>query len=79
MLQRIYAIFVARNREFMRDRGTLAWNVVMPVILVFGLAFVFSGEGRDQYTVGVLQQATEIDAAVHPFLEVTLHRVRHVA
>ena len=69
MLQRIYAIFVARNREFLRDRGTLAWNVVMPVILVFGLAFVFSGEGRDQYTVGVLQQGTDIDTAVHPFLE----------
>ena len=64
MLQRIYAIFVARNREFLRDRGTLAWNVVMPVILVFGLAFVFSGEGRDQYTVGVLQQGTDIDTAV---------------
>ncbi len=69
MLQRIYAIFVARNREFLRDRGTLAWNVLMPIILVFGLAFVFSGEGRDQYTVGVLQQAAQIDPSQHPFLE----------
>jgi ABC-type multidrug transport system permease subunit len=69
MLQRIYAIFVARNREFLRDRGTLAWNVLMPVILVFGLAFIFSGEGRDQYTVGVLQEAAEIDPSLHPFLE----------
>ena len=69
MMQRIYAIFVARNREFLRDRGTLAWNLAMPIILVFGLAFVFSGEGRDQYTVGVLQQAGEIDTADHPFLE----------
>jgi ABC-type multidrug transport system permease subunit len=69
MLKRIYAVFVARNREFMRDRGTLAWNILMPVILVFGLAFVFGGEGRNQYTVGVLQAATEIDAGEHPFLE----------
>ena len=69
MLQRIYAIFVARNREFMRDRGTLAWNLAMPIVLVFGLAFVFGGEGRDQYTVGVLQQAGEIDSSLHPFLE----------
>ena len=69
MLKRTYAVFVARNREFMRDRGTLAWNLVMPVILVFGLAFVFGGEGRNQYTVGVLQASAEIDTSVHPFLE----------
>ena len=69
MLKRIYAVFVARNREFLRDRGSLAWNILMPVILVFGLAFVFGGEGRNQYTVGVLQAATEIDAGQHPFLE----------
>jgi ABC-2 type transport system permease protein len=70
MLKRIYAVFVARNREFVRDRGSLAWNLLMPVILVFGLAFVFGGEGRNQYTVGVLQAGTEIDASEHPFLEV---------
>jgi len=69
MLKRIYAVFIARNREFVRDRGTLAWNILMPVILVFGLAFVFGGEGRNQYTVGVLQAAIEIDAGEHPFLQ----------
>jgi len=69
MLKRIQAVFVARNREFLRDRGTLAWNILMPVILVFGLAFVFGGEGRNQYTVGVLQDAGEIDSGAHPFLE----------
>jgi ABC-2 type transport system permease protein len=70
MLKRIYAVFVARNREFVRDRGSLAWNLLMPVILVFGLAFVFGGEGHNQYTVGVLQAGAEIDADEHPFLAV---------
>ena len=69
MLRRIYAIFVARNREFLRDRGTLAWNIVMPVILVAGLALAFGGEGRTQFTVGVLQTANDIDETQHPFLE----------
>jgi ABC-type multidrug transport system permease subunit len=68
MLQRIYAIFIARNREFMRDRGTLAWNLALPVVLMFGLSLAFSGDGRDQYTVGVLQQAAELDLDQHPFL-----------
>jgi len=69
MLHRIYAIFLARNREFMRDRGTLAWNLLLPVVMMFGLSFAFSGDGRDQYTVGVLQEAAELDAEQHPFLE----------
>ena len=69
MFGRIYAIFMARNREFLRDRGTLAWNIVLPVVLMFGLAFAFSGDGRDQYTVGVLQAEPEIDTSQHPFLE----------
>lgn len=68
MLARIFAIFVARNREFLRDRGTLAWNIVLPVVLMFGLAFAFSGDGRDEYTVGVLQQSELLDSVAHPFL-----------
>jgi len=69
MLSRIYAIFVARNREFMRDRGTMAWNFGLPVVLMLGLSFAFNGDGRDEYTVGVLQETAELDTAQHPFLE----------
>ena len=53
MLRRIYAIFRSRNREFVRDRASLAWNLLLPVALVFGLSFAFDGQ-RDEYTVGVL-------------------------
>ena len=68
MLSRIYAIFVSRNREFFRDRSSLAWNLLLPVGLVFGLSFAFDGQ-RDEFTVGVLQTEAEIDIASHPFLE----------
>ncbi|MEO1203214.1 MAG: ABC transporter permease, partial [Pseudomonadota bacterium] len=69
MLGRIYAVFTARNREFLRDRGTLAWNIVLPVALMFGLSAAFSGDGRDQFTIGVLQSEAELDLEQHPFLE----------
>jgi ABC-type multidrug transport system permease subunit len=68
MFKRIYAIFHARNLEFLRDRGTLAWNLILPVMLMFGLSFIFSAD-RPVYTVGVLQSAAEIDASEHPFLD----------
>jgi ABC-2 type transport system permease protein len=68
MFGRIYAIFSARNREFLRDRGTLAWNVVLPVILVFALAFVF-GSDQNEFTIGVLQPGATLDKLGHPFLD----------
>ena len=51
---RIWAIFVARNREFFRDRATLSWSVALPVAIVFGFAFAFSGGAPERHTVGVL-------------------------
>ena len=69
MLKRIFAIFRARNLEFIRDRGSLSWNILLPVALMFGLSFIFSGGDRAVYTVGVLQQAEDVDVSIHPFLE----------
>lgn len=68
MLNRIYAIFRARNLEFVRDRGSMSWNIILPVALMFGLSFIFSAD-RAEYTVGVLQAGTEIDSSAHPYLE----------
>ena len=68
MLSRIYAIFRARNLEFVRDRGSMSWNLILPVALMFGLSFIFSNE-RAEYTVGVLQAEPEANTATHPFLD----------
>ena len=68
MWKRIYAVFQARNREFLRDRASLSWNLILPIALVFGLSFAF-GNDRDAYTVGVLQDSTEINVNAHPFLQ----------
>ncbi|MEE8427673.1 MAG: ABC transporter permease [Woeseiaceae bacterium] len=69
MLQRIYAIFRARNLEFLRDRAALSWNFILPVLLMFALAFIFGDGGRNEYTVGVLQEGSELILDQHPFLK----------
>ena len=69
MLKRIFAIFRARNLEFVRDRSSLSWNIILPVMLMFGLSFIFGGGDRTQYTVGVLQSGEHLDADLHPFLD----------
>jgi len=76
LLSRIFAIFKGRNREFVRDRSSFAWNLLLPVVLMFGLSFAFGGD-RSAYTVGILQDGDVINEEQHPFL--AMRYIRFVA
>ncbi len=56
-LRRFLTVLAARNREFIRDRSALGWNILFPVLIVAGFAFAFSGKPLDQYKVGVYAEA----------------------
>jgi len=30
-VKHFYAVFIARNKEFIRDRASWSWNIVFPV------------------------------------------------
>jgi len=52
-LKRLLAVFLTRNKEFLRDRAAMGWNLVFPVLIVAGFAFAFSGEPAPMYKVGI--------------------------
>jgi len=54
MLNRIFAILMARNIEFVRDRSALAWSFMLPIFLLVGFSFMFSEDGKQLYKVGLL-------------------------
>ena len=58
-LKRFFAVFKARNIEFFRDKSSLGWNLIFPVLLLIGFSFIFSGDGRSVYKVGVINLTTE--------------------
>ena len=66
MMGRLLAVLHARNLEFLRDRSTLIFTLLLPVLLVIGMGFVFGGPERPLFKVGVL--APGIEPATHPFL-----------
>ena len=67
--RRLRAATWARSLEFIRDKSAVGWNVIFPVLLVLGLAYVFSGPGQPMFKVGVLAPAgVALDAKLHPFL-----------
>lgn len=72
-LQRIGAVIYARSLEFIRDRSALSWSLVMPIVMVVGLAFIFSGDGQPLFKVGVIAEnlavETPVSPSLHPFLE----------
>jgi ABC-type multidrug transport system permease subunit len=52
-LGRFSTVLQARNREFLRDRMALSWNIVLPVLIVIGFAFAFTSDNKDIFKVGV--------------------------
>ena len=68
MIKRLLAVLHARNLEFVRDRSSMGWNLLLPVLLVLGMAIIFSKDDRPMFKVAVLQQAATIDTSEHPFL-----------
>lgn len=67
MMKRLLSVWHARNLEFVRDRGTLIFSIVLPIAIVIGMSFVFSGKERPLFKVGVL--TSNLAAEHHAFLQ----------
>lgn len=66
MIRRLLAVWHARNLEFLRDRGSLIFTLVLPLVLVVGMSFVFGGPERAVFKVAVLTD--DLGSVRHPFL-----------
>lgn len=58
--KRFLSVLKARDREFVRDRSALAWNILFPLLIVFGFAYAFTGNQLDQYKVGILGERESV-------------------
>jgi ABC-2 type transport system permease protein len=66
VIRRLLSVLHARNLEFLRDRSTLAFTLLLPIMLVFGMGVVFGGPERPLFKVGVLGSPHERQG--EPFL-----------
>jgi len=57
--KRFWTMFLARNREFFRDRAAFGWNFAFPFLLVAGFSIIFGGEERAEYKVGIFPSTIE--------------------
>lgn len=67
-MKRFLAALVARNREFLRDRTAVSWNIVMPVLIVMGFAFAFTTDSSDLFKVGLYGETDKARSQQQVFL-----------
>jgi ABC-2 type transport system permease protein len=67
VIRRLLAVWHARNLEFVRDRATLIFTLLLPISLIIGMGFVFGGPQRPLFKVGVV--TPHVDKQAHPFLQ----------
>lgn len=54
-MRRFLALLHARNIEFIRDKSSLAWNFIFPLLMIAGFAVVFSNDNKTLYKAGLLE------------------------
>ena len=53
-MKEILALWMARNREYYRDKGSLFWSFVATPFIVIVLAIAFSSESQEVFRAGLL-------------------------
>ena len=52
-MTRFLSLIVARNKEFYRDKGVLAWNFLFPFLVIVGFSFAFSRDNQEVFKVAL--------------------------
>ena len=68
-MRRFLAVLKARNLEFLRDRAALGWNIALPLLIVIGMWFIFSGGGKPLFKVAVLDGGVPLQQMQVAFLK----------
>ncbi len=59
----VWALLVARTKEYYRDRGALIWSLIFPACVIAAIAIAFSEDTQEVLRIGVYQpvDSAELD------------------
>ncbi|NCN39712.1 ABC transporter permease [bacterium] len=60
-MKRIWAVFQARNLEFVRDRSSLGWAFLFPFLVVLGFGYMFNSGEKPMYKVAEVAMEQSLD------------------
>lgn len=65
-MKKFLSVLIARNKEFTRDRASLAWSLLFPILVIFGFAFAFSESSQNVFKVGVTERRGSSSQSLAP-------------
>ena len=78
-MKQLIAIFKARNIEYYRDKSSLGWAFLFPLMIIIGCAIAFSNPDTSVFTVGIEgepQHYQGIDALNQPYIKLVSFSAR---
>ena len=72
-LKTIVTLIIARNKEFYRDKGSVTWAIMFPLLVMVGINFAFKNQNQELFKIGVLGDKASIEQlsiAHHPWITV---------
>ncbi len=58
-MKQFLALFQARTKEFYRDRSSLSWTFIFPILIIIGCAIAFSQDQQELFSIGVYQSGNQ--------------------
>ncbi len=59
-LKTVYSLIIARNKEFYRDRGSLTWALIFPLLVITAITFAFQDEDQVLFKAGILGDSEQL-------------------
>lgn len=58
----VWTLIIARNKEFYRDKGSVTWAILFPLLVMVGITFAFKNQDVELFKVGVIGDKSSIDS-----------------
>lgn len=68
-MKELFALFKARNIEFYRDKGSLSWSFIFPLLIIVGCAVAFSNPDPTVFRVGIHGDSEGVALLQEPFVK----------
>jgi len=72
-LKTVVTLIIARNKEFYRDKGSVTWAILFPLLVMVGINFAFKNQNQELFKIGVIGDKASIEPlsiAHHPWITV---------
>jgi ABC-2 type transport system permease protein len=58
IIKRMLILIHSRNKEFYRDKGSLSWAIIFPILAILGCYLAFSNKPDALFTVGIIHNTS---------------------